>query len=158
MSDDDAEFTLFVRRHSPALLRTAFHLTADPARADDLLRTALTATYLQWSPRTRWRPRHALAGAAAPWWRPSSWRGDEPDGDDVIEAFRALPRGSGVAALRYLEELSEVETADLLGLPVAVVRAETKRGLPVTRLTEAMAEDMAAAADGLAPGPSWQRR
>ncbi|HZO63418.1 MAG TPA: sigma factor-like helix-turn-helix DNA-binding protein [Kribbellaceae bacterium] len=156
MSDDDAEFTHFVRRHSPALLRTAFHLTADPARADDLLRTALTATYLQWS-RTEdpvASTRHALAGAAAPWWRPSSWRGDEPDGDDVIEAFRALPaRQRAVAALRYLEELSEVETADLLGLPVAVVRAETKRGLPVTRLTEAMAENMAAAADGLAPGP-----
>ena len=45
----DEEFTEFVRRWSPALLRVAFLLTSDRHEAEDLLQTALLKTSRHWS-------------------------------------------------------------------------------------------------------------
>jgi RNA polymerase sigma-70 factor (sigma-E family) len=162
MSDADGEFTDFVRTHSPALLRTAFYLTGDPGLAEDLLQTTLTKVYLHWSKidsRTA-APAYArrtMINTATSWWRRFSWhkekpRDDVPDlhGPDeyadmderahLLATLRRLPaRQRAVVALRFLEDLSEAETARLLGCTPGTVKSQTSRAL--TRLRQDLTAD-----------------
>jgi RNA polymerase sigma-70 factor (sigma-E family) len=157
MKDLDADFTEFVRAHSPALLRTAFYLTGDRGLAEDLLQTALTKTYLRWN-RIEHRAaalsytRKALVSTATSWWRRMSWRGERPRDDVpdlivevitdalddravVIGAVRRLPpRQRAVIALRYLEDLSEADTARLLGCTPGTVKSQSSRALRTLRV------------------------
>ena len=72
-SDED-QFTDFVRGHSATLFRTAYVLTGDYQRAEDLLQTTLVRVYQRW-PRVAAmdRPvgyaRKVLVSQAASWWR-----------------------------------------------------------------------------------------
>ena len=61
----DAQFTDFVAARSRALLGTAYLLTGDRQRGEDLLQTALLKTYLAW-PRLR-ETRAVEATSAGPW-------------------------------------------------------------------------------------------
>ena len=45
---DEADFDEFVVARSQALLRTAYLLTQDEGRAEDLLQTALTKAWFAW--------------------------------------------------------------------------------------------------------------
>lgn len=152
MSVDDGEFTDFVRVHSRALLRTAYYLTGDRGLAEDLLQASLTKTYLHWH-RIRSRGaevayvRKTMVNTSINWWRRMSWQAERPrddlpamvveDGTDaideragLIEAVRRLPaRQRAVVALRYLEDLSEAETARLLGCSPGTVKSNTSRAL-----------------------------
>lgn len=65
------------------------------------------------------------------------------DRDVVVRALRELPpRMRAVIVLRFVDDLTEVATADLLGMSVGSVKSQTSRGLQ--RLRAAM-EDGAAA-------------
>jgi RNA polymerase sigma-70 factor (sigma-E family) len=153
---DDADFTEFVRANSRALLRTAFRLTGDRGLAEDLLQTALTTTYLRWS-RIEHRAalpytRRVLVNTATSWWRRMAWRSERPRGDvpdlvvevitdalddraTVIAAVRRLPpRQRAVIALRFLEDLSEAETARLLGCSPGTVKSQSHRALAKLRV------------------------
>ncbi|HXW38441.1 MAG TPA: sigma-70 family RNA polymerase sigma factor, partial [Acidimicrobiales bacterium] len=66
---------------------------------------------------------------------------DRPDGtdavgerDELVAALRRLPPPQvQVVVLRFLEDLSEAETARQLGLPVGTVKSRTARALDALR-------------------------
>jgi RNA polymerase sigma-70 factor (sigma-E family) len=151
----DEEFREFVAARSGALLRTAYLLAGDWASAEDLLQTALTRTYLAWRrlghiEAVEPYARRVLVNSATSWWR-RRWHGERPtevlpegatgDGFDVwIERdllwrhVLTLPaRQRAVLVLRFYEDLSEVDTAGLLGVTVGTVKSQCSRALATLR-------------------------
>lgn len=116
-ADARADFDEFVAVCSDRLLRTSYLLTGDLARAEDLLERALARAWVAWHRLDR-QPepyvRRLLVEATAPWWKD-----------------RARSRRRAVLVLRHFDDLSEEDTAELLGVPVAVVRhLEAEAGGP----------------------------
>ncbi len=145
----DDEFTEFVERWSPALLRVAFLLTSDRGEAEDLLQTALLKTSRHWgrlSDREAAYPyvRRVLVTTHTSWLRrrrvhevlidrfPEQVT-TEPTGIEAGRALQALeqlpPRMRAVVVLRWYEGLSEAETAEALGCSVGSVKSQASRGL-----------------------------
>jgi RNA polymerase sigma-70 factor (sigma-E family) len=148
-SEDEDAFEAFVAARSGDLLRTAVLLTRDRGHAEDLLQTALVKAYRRWA-RIDGDPypyvRRVLVTSAASWRRLRATQeivslpAVDPttsDGTDVVDerermadALATLPaRMRAVLVLRYTEDLSETDTADLLGCSVHTVRSQTVRGL-----------------------------
>ena len=159
------------------LMATAIALTGDRADAEDLLQTALerllrhrrgitgTEAYLRrtlynlaadgWRRRGAWqrkipirRAEHLRGGAGA-----------APDGtatvdqrDELVQLLRQLPpRQRAVILLRYWEQYSEAETAEVLGCSQAAVKSAASKGLQ--RLRELTAGNpQAKQRPGIAPG------
>lgn len=135
MSDTFAEF---VRARSSRLLRTAYLLTHDWALAEDLLQTSLVKAWGAWR-RIDDDPepyvRRILVNTYATWWR-RRWRVEQPTEtlpestvddqhsaldarDEIWRALGRLPRRQrAVLVLRYFEDLTEAQTADVLGVSV----------------------------------------
>jgi RNA polymerase sigma-70 factor, ECF subfamily len=151
----EREFRDFVAARSVALQRTAFLLTGDWALAEDLVQTALMKTYLAWDRVGGIRAvepyaRKVMVNLATSWWR-RHWRGERPtaqlpdrpypDGADqwaerdrVWRLISALPTGQrAVLVLRYYEDLTEAETARLLGVAVGTVKRQASRALESLR-------------------------
>ncbi|MBB6628106.1 SigE family RNA polymerase sigma factor [Nocardioides sp. KIGAM211] len=161
-SGDAVGFDEFVAARSGGLLRTAYLLTHDHALAEDLLQTALAKAWFAWS-RIEGRPepyvRKVLVNTYASWWR-RRWngelateelpeRGGGADGTDTADAghdlWRAmerLPRRMrAVVVLRYFEDLTEAETARLLGCSVGTVKSQTSKAFAKLRIDPALARD-----------------
>ena len=160
MPQRDEEFTAFVRARGPALARTACFLAGDVTRGEDLLQSALAATYVRW----RSMPdiesleayvRRALVRSNAAWWRrrvsselpvdvlPDRAVADATEGvverDALMAALRRLPaRQRAAVVLRFYDDLSEARTAELLGCSAGSVKQHTSRGL--ARLRELLPE------------------
>jgi RNA polymerase sigma-70 factor (sigma-E family) len=151
----EESFDEFVRSRSGALLRSAYLLTTDRYAAEDLLQEVLERVYVRWR-RIRFAPeayaRRTLVNQAISRWRyrrrrPEEPRSDRVDGaaDDhangvvtrqlVLSALRELPpRQRAAVVLRYLDDLSEADTARLLGCSVGAVKSHTSRGLAKLRV------------------------
>ncbi|MFI6265748.1 SigE family RNA polymerase sigma factor [Micromonospora sp. NPDC051006] len=148
-------FAEFVAARSGVLLRSAWLLTGDAGRAEDLLQTVLADAWRRWARiTTAGHPeayvRKALFTTYVSWWR-RRWRGeipgratDEPGyGDMATESAnrdairRALARLSrqqrAIVVLRYVEDLSVERTAELLGCSHGTVKVQAFRALRTLR-------------------------
>jgi RNA polymerase sigma-70 factor (sigma-E family) len=153
VADDGADgFASFVAARGDALWRSAWLLTGDHQLAEDLVQTALAKSWRAWA---RVGPdnfeaylRRVLFTTYISWWR-RMWRGECPTADlpeapttpmdsdernDLVAALAQLPRGQkAVVVLRYFEDLTEQQTADLLGINVGTVKSQCSRALTSLR-------------------------
>jgi RNA polymerase sigma-70 factor (sigma-E family) len=144
-------FPDFVSRQQQALLRLAFLLAGDRGHAEDLVQTALMKTYRHWDRIVRrGEPsayvRRALVTTHTSW-RRRAWRREQPTGrlpdraapepadrldagEELRRALLALPpRMRATIVLRYYEDLSELQTARLMGCSESTVNTQAARGL-----------------------------
>jgi RNA polymerase sigma-70 factor (sigma-E family) len=145
-SDAQVGFDEFVEARRPALLRTAYLLTGQHADAEDLVQTTLLRVVPRWS-RIAADPepyvRRVLARESVNRWRARRWRersvAATPDvprlepADDRMALRDALshlsPRQRAVLVLRYFDDLTEVATAEALGISVGTVKSHARDGL-----------------------------
>jgi RNA polymerase sigma-70 factor (sigma-E family) len=154
------DFREFVALRSPALLRSAWLLTGDWGAAEDLVQTALAAT---WSRRARiessfaWEAytRKVMMSTFLSWHRKRSSREapayelpDQAAGAgppielrvELLRAMAALPaRQRAVITLRYFEDLTEADTARALGCSIGAVKSHASRALRSLRARPALA-------------------
>ena len=152
MAEAFAEFA--TSRHA-ALFRYAYLLVGDRGLADDLVQEALVKTYVSWhrlrDPRNAEAyTRRAITTTAIGWWRRKSWHAERPN-DDVPdrpvhaddttariwlwhELQRLPPRQRAALVLRYYEDLTEVQTAEVLGCSVGTVKSQVSDALKKLRV------------------------
>jgi RNA polymerase sigma-70 factor (sigma-E family) len=162
----DEGFSEYVVARSAALLRTAYLLTGNRADAEDLLQTTLAKTYLAWD-RIRDHEaidayvRRTMVNTQTSFWRrkkPESLYDAPPDRpgrdahadsdlhDALWSALARLGRKQrAVLVLRYYEDLSEADTAGLLGVSVGTVKSTTSRALAALRQDASLRDDPRAA-------------
>jgi RNA polymerase sigma-70 factor (sigma-E family) len=152
-ADEERNFREFVSARIPSWRRSAFLLCGDPHRADDLVSTATCKLFRHWRRISRLHAPDAyvrrivvtawLDEGRRPWRR--EWSTDRlPDQaaagaphDAVVtdrivllELLDRLPRRRrAVLVLRFLDDLSVEETAQILGCAPGTVKAHTSRGL-----------------------------
>ncbi|GAB3961250.1 SigE family RNA polymerase sigma factor [Actinoallomurus acanthiterrae] len=164
---DDESFVEFVAERGSALLRTAQLLCGGRTDAEDLLQTALEKAYRHWgrmkpgsnpepyvrkilvnlsvSRARRWRILREVQMAAPPETPTASEAGTVELRGVLMEELKKLgPRQRAVLVLRYWEDMSEAETAAMLGCSVGTVKSQAARGL--ARLRERMGQSAQAAA------------
>ena len=173
--EERESFPDFVTREQQSLLRLAFLLAGDRGHAEELVQTALMKTYRHWDRITeRGEPsayvRRALVTTHTSWRRRASHReqltGRLPDiataepadridaSEQLRRALSALPpRMRATVVLRYYEDLSELQTAQLMGCSESTVNTQAARGL--ARLRNALTTASVPVAE---PGPRRPHR
>jgi RNA polymerase sigma-70 factor (sigma-E family) len=152
--DYDEEFRLFAAGQRKHLHRLALVLTADPGVAEDLVQTALMRTHSHWARLREQDPggyaRRIITNANIDRWRrgrgreqltsepPERASADPAAGvverDAVLRALGALSEQERrVVVSRFLDDLSEAETAKALGIPLGTVKSVTHRAVAKLR-------------------------
>lgn len=163
MTADREGFAEFVGQRQRALLRSAWLLTGDWALAEDLVQTALARTWQRWERIRRHDDpeiyvRRVLLSTWMNWSR-RKWRGERPSnelrdspapGDLAAEvvarvAVRAAlgsltGRQRAVLVLRVFDDLTEAQTAQVLGCAVGTVKSTMSQALARLRASRALAE------------------
>lgn len=155
----DESFRRFVVERADALLRTAYLMCADRARAEDLLQTALWDAYRAW-PRIRDQQRlehyvrRCLLNAWLGWSRRASNREraanlvsqpvpDHSDGvaqrDPVLRALALLPpRQRATVVLRFYADMTERQVARAMRCSVGTVKHQAADALAQLRRDPAL--------------------
>jgi RNA polymerase sigma-70 factor (sigma-E family) len=152
-SGTEHEFRVFVQEIAASLHRTAYLLCGDWYLADDLVQEALAKAYSHWrkvqradSPsayvrrilinesRRGWRRNRSriavYPGAGAVDIAVSDVSDEVVNRADLLQALQSLPaRQRATVVLRFLEGLSERETAATLGCTEGTVKSQTSRAL-----------------------------
>lgn len=143
---DATEFTEWVAGNQRQLVRSAYLLTGDLDRAQDLVQEALVKVALRW---TRLRSGNPTAYARTiivhdniSWWRrrreyPVADMADaaavssDPDAAHVVRRAlaRLTPSQRAVVVLRHFDDLTERETAGILGVSVGTVKSQNAAAL-----------------------------
>ncbi|GLY16758.1 RNA polymerase subunit sigma-24 [Kineosporia sp. NBRC 101677] len=174
-SDEDG-FQVFVQQYWRSLNRTAFLLTGDRDRAEDLVQSALEKVHRHWPKVSRMDApleyvRRAMVTTAISWRRRRSF-GEIPSlsvdpghhdpyeridqRQQLIAALRRLPvKMRAALVLRYFEDLSEAEVAAAMGCSVGTVKSQVSRGLE--RLRSTMAAGPAGATPSVKTTPALRR-
>lgn len=161
-SGAEAEFSAFVHRRWPQLVRLGFVLTGDPGLAEDLAQTALARVYASWpricrsgdpdayvrrvmvnANRSRFRKRRVaeqLTGTV-----PEPPPADGIRGcDDRVTLLAALmglpPRQRSVVMLRFWLDMTETQAAEALGCSVGTVKSQASRALAALRASSELVE------------------
>ncbi|KQZ75464.1 SigE family RNA polymerase sigma factor [Nocardioides sp. Root151] len=153
---DRESFTLWATERQGALLRTAVLVTGDHQRAEDLVQEALTKVALRWGRLRDGQPdayaRTVIVRDNISWWRRHRReRVGLPEYEDraapvsgatserqlmLRDALaRLTARQRAVIVLRFYDDLTETQTADVLGVAVGTVKSQTH--LALRRLREA---------------------
>jgi len=157
MSGRDEEFREFMQNRASLLHQSAYLLCGDWHLAHDLVQDTLVKAYQHW-PRVRQadRPdayvRRILVNEARGRWRrrertmpvsrfPEGREPVAPDATDeitrragLLQALLVLPvRQRATVILRYLEGMSERETAAVLGCSEGTVKSQSARALSTLR-------------------------
>jgi RNA polymerase sigma-70 factor (sigma-E family) len=152
--ETEASFEDFVYARSSTLLRTALLLTGrNRADAEDVLQIALERAYRHWPRLCRSGDperyiRKILANASTDRWRRLARRPEQPlpeagfepavpdgtaridDREYLLWALATLPpRQRAVLVLRYFDDMSEGETAQVLGCSLGTVKSHAARAL-----------------------------
>ena len=153
---DEAEITEWVAGCQHQLLRSAYLITGDLHRAEDLVQDALVKVALRWSRLREGNPtayaRTIVANENVSWWRRRRREtvtadvqdaGDPPiETEDQLVVRRALARLTErqrrVVVLRHFDDLTERETAEILGISIGTVKSQNAAAL--ARLREGAPE------------------
>lgn len=151
----DEDFADYVRARQHQLLRAAYLVCGDEHLAEDLLQGALIKLAGNWSKVRAQHPdayvRRILYNDAISAWRrrrretprpdagmsitaPDAFHGRENRIDLMMILAELPPRQRAVIVLRYFEDRSERDTADVLGISVGTVKSQTHDAL--SRLRE----------------------
>jgi RNA polymerase sigma-70 factor (sigma-E family) len=153
-------FRDFVRERTPALSRHAYLLTGDHQLAEDLLQSALAATFRHWRRVRGNNPegyvRQAMYHQHISWWRrhrvpetlaaaPEAVARNDPTESAALRLSlaqaltRLTPKQRAVIVLRFYEDLTEAQVADVLGLRVGTVK---RHGHDALRRLRSLAPDL----------------
>jgi RNA polymerase sigma-70 factor (sigma-E family) len=154
VQDRDRDFGEYVDARALVMRRTAYLLCGDWYRAEDLVQTALAKMYAVWpriqkigsldayarkvlvrtaidESRLAFRRRETAVSSVP------DWSGEDADVADKVDVRAALamlpPRQRAVVVLRYWEDLSIEETAQLLGCGTGTVKSQAAKGLAALR-------------------------
>jgi RNA polymerase sigma-70 factor (sigma-E family) len=163
-------FDEFVRSRTASLLRAAYLLTGDQYLAEDLVQSALARTHVAWrglhhSGNAEAYTRKVMYHLQVSWWRrrrvPESVTGHAPEPRDTeshdiadgmvaqVMLRRALdrltPKQRAVLVLRFFEDRSEAETAEILGVSAGTIKSQTAKALTRLRSTAPELAELASA-------------
>ncbi|GAB2752008.1 SigE family RNA polymerase sigma factor [Streptomyces bullii] len=162
-AEEEARYQEFVRARWGHLVRTAYLLTGDVHHAEDLTQTALAKAYRSWrrvsrsdNPEAyvrrmlvscnsdRFRKRRVTeALTAAPPERagPEDAVSRADERGALLSALAQLPpRQRAVVVMRYWEDLSEAEVAEVLGCSTGTVKSQASKGLAKLRTYPGLAQ------------------
>ncbi len=143
---DEREFTEWAAGCQRQLLRSAYLLTGDRQHAEDLVQEALVKVALRWARLrdqnptgyalriivrdniSRWRKRRREVGVGEV---VESGVSTDPETELVVRRAlgRLTERQRAVIVLRHFDDLSEAETAALLGVSVGTVKSQNSAAL-----------------------------
>lgn len=150
--DTTSSFADVYNAHHRRAVRLAWLLTGDPHAAEDAVAEAMTKVWRQWDKgrvddvgpylrravvnQVRSRGRRKVLERREAGKRHGDARGvrlhdeDIADRDEIWRALNELPpRQRQTIVLRYYEDLSEADTAEILGVSVGTVKSQVSRGI-----------------------------
>jgi len=144
---DEPGFTEWVASVERQLLRSAYLLTGDLHRAQDLVQEALVKVALRWRRLRAGNPtayaRTILVRDSVSMWRrrhretvvadvtPTGVCSSDPDTELVVRRAlaRLTPAQRAVLVLRHFDDLTERETAEILGVSIGTVKSQNAAAL-----------------------------